>query len=402
MAFLKPKFKFGGGGGGNLLLDEAEHERQEELGRLYTSTRAAKHFQKDIVKGVEGFVSTGHKQLEITSKLAGDCERYGSEGPSVKAPLSRATIQYSSARHKMEKERVNFHKALSTLVAEPLKTMINGAPLKDARRMKEKYERLRQDADSQATEVTRRRAKEAKEGSGNPEQVAKLQAAEQKVEEITAAMQTMGKNATTSMGVVESQQQNTTLQKILAMIEYERAYYQRVTAILDQLHNDIESQVKGVSHGAPAPPTLLTNSAFNAGLPAQPTPLLTDSAYNAGRQSTGLHRFSNSSSNPSSEDGYLDKVQAQVQDQVQVRALGGPPPAAENKSFYAIATHDFEGEDEGELTISIGDEVLVRQVTSSGWSEGECNGQSGWFPSTYAKKEPVRRGGRSRAGINHR
>ena len=390
MAFLKPKFKFGGGGGGNLLLDKAEQQRQEELGRLYTSTRAAKHFQKDIVKGIEGFVSTGHKQLEITSRLAGDCERYGSEGPSVKAPLSRATIQYSSARHKMEKERENFHKALSTLVAEPLKIMINGAPLMDARRMKEKYERLRQDADSQATEVTRRRAKEAKEGSGNPEQVAKLQAAEQKAEEITAAMQTMGKNATTSMGVVESQQQNATLQKILAMIEYERAYYQRVTAILDQLHNDIESQVKGVSHGAPAPPT----------------PLLTNSADNAGRQSTGLLRFSNSSSNPRSEDGYLDKVQAQVQDQVQVqvqvRALAGPPPAAENKSFYAIATHDFEGEDEGELTISIGDEVLVRQVTSSGWSEGECNGQSGWFPSTYAKKEPVRRGGGSRAGINHR
>ncbi|KAG0556153.1 hypothetical protein KC19_11G030300 [Ceratodon purpureus] len=386
MAFLKPKFKFGSSGGsGNPLLDETEHQRQEELGRLYTSTRAAKHFQKDVVKGIEGFVGTGNKQLEIANKLAEDCKKYGSEGPSVKAPLSRATIQYGSARNKMEKERDNFHKALTTLVGEPLKAMINGAPLKDARNLKQKYDRLRQDADSQATEVTRRRAKEAKEGSGNPEQVAKLQAAEQKMQEITSAMETVGKNATTSMGVVESQQQTITLQKILAMIEYERAYYQRVTGILDQLHLEIESNAKGVSNpsngAAAAPPT---------------PPQLTSFAHNGGRQSTEPHSLAHSMSNGSSEDSYSDKVQHQVQPHPQPQ----PAPAGDIKSFYATCTHDFEGEDEGELTISVGDEVLVRQVTTSGWSEGQCNDQSGWFPSTYVtKKEPVRRG---RSGSNHR
>lgn len=390
MAFLKPKFKFGSSGGsGNPLLDEAEHQRQEELGRLYTSTRAAKHFQKDVIKGVEGFVGTGNKQLEIANRLAEDCKKYGSEGPSVKAPLSRATMQYSSARNKMEKERDNFHKALSTLVAEPLKSMVNGAPLKDARILKQKYDRLRQDADSQATEVVRRRSKEAKEGSGNPEQVAKLQAAEQKMQEITSAMKTVGKNAATSMGVVESQQQSITLQKILAMIEYERAYYQRVTGVLDQLHYEIESQGKGVSnssHGATAPPTPLQ---------------LPSSAHNAARQPMEPHSLSHSMSKGSSEDSFDDKPQPQPQ--VKIQAQAQAPPAADDKSFYATATHDFEGEDEGELTISIGDEVLVRQVTTSGWSEGECNAQSGWFPSTYVeKKEPERRAGGSRAGSKHR
>lgn len=29
---------------------------------------------------------------------------------------------------------------------------------------------------------------------------------------------------------------------------------------------------------------------------------------------------------------------------------------------------------------------LLQQVTPNGWSEGECKGKSGWFPSAYAVK----------------
>jgi hypothetical protein len=62
MAFLKSKFKFGASEGSrNLLLHKEKHQRQQELGRLYISIRVAKHFQKDIVKAVEGFVSTSNK-----------------------------------------------------------------------------------------------------------------------------------------------------------------------------------------------------------------------------------------------------------------------------------------------------------------------------------------------------
>ena len=28
----------------------------------------------------------------------------------------------------------------------------------------------------------------------------------------------------------------------------------------------------------------------------------------------------------------------------------------------------------------------LTQVSPSGWSEGECNGKAGWFPSAYVEK----------------
>ena len=68
----------------------------------------------------------------------------------------------------MEKELENIRKALSNLVARPLKAVINDTPLKDTQNLKQKYDHLGQDANSQANEVTRRKAKE---GSGNPKHV---------------------------------------------------------------------------------------------------------------------------------------------------------------------------------------------------------------------------------------
>jgi hypothetical protein len=32
------------------------------------------------------------------------------------------------------------------------------------------------------------------------------------------------------------------------------------------------------------------------------------------------------------------------------------------------------------------DGFLSMQVSSSGWSEGECRGKAGWFPSSYVEK----------------
>lgn len=132
MAFLKgPKFdfhlnrKFSGGGSGNHALDAVEQQRYQELERLFNSTRSAKHFQKDVVKGVENLITTGHKQFEVSNKLAEDCKKYGAEGPSVKEVLRRATQQYGSARNIMEKERETFHRTLTSQVAEPLKGMVH-------------------------------------------------------------------------------------------------------------------------------------------------------------------------------------------------------------------------------------------------------------------------------------
>lgn len=394
MAFLKgPKFDFHlhrkfSGGSGNAALDAAEQQRHQELERLYTSTRAGKHFQKDVVKGIENFISTGHKQLEVSNRLAEDCKKYGSEGPSVKEALKRATQQYGAARNMMEKERDNFHRSLVSQVAEPLKAMVHGSPLEDARHLKQKYDRLRQDADNQACEVNRRKSKDA---SSNPDHVVKLQAAEQKLDEITSAMDSMGQNATSAMSVVESQQQITTLQKMLAMIDAERAYFQRVTSVLDKLHYEIEAEVQKSSNSS------ASRNPSHGATPSPQTPPATPPFTAARQMSVDPPDSSHHTSNGGYDTGYYEEPMGGYQESAGDKV----PTPAETKSFYATATHDFEGEDEGELTISIGDEVLVRQVTSSGWSEGQCNGQSGWFPSSYVEKKPPVRRGRGKPGSSH-
>jgi len=46
----------------------------------------------------------------------------------------------------MEKERENFHRSITRDVYEPLKVIVNGSPLEDARHLKQKYDWLHQDA----------------------------------------------------------------------------------------------------------------------------------------------------------------------------------------------------------------------------------------------------------------
>ncbi len=66
------------------------------------STRAGKHFQRDVTRGVEGMVSTSMKQLEVATKLAEECRKYGMEGPRIGSPLARAAMQYDAARLQMD------------------------------------------------------------------------------------------------------------------------------------------------------------------------------------------------------------------------------------------------------------------------------------------------------------
>jgi hypothetical protein len=67
---------------------------------------------------------------------------------------------------------------------------------------------------------------------------------------------------------------------------------------------------------------------------------------------------------------------------------GAPTSKSSEKNAYFLAevTHDFVGEGQGELSLSVGEYVVVRQVASSGWSEGECKGQAGWFPTSYVER----------------
>ncbi|KAJ6946616.1 hypothetical protein NC651_001352 [Populus alba x Populus x berolinensis] len=54
--------------------------------------------------------------------------------------------------------------------------------------------------------------------------------------------------------------------------------------------------------------------------------------------------------------------------------------------YIAKVIHPFDAQAEGELSLFIDDFVVVRQVAPTGWSEGECKGKAGWFPSAYIEK----------------
>jgi len=147
--------QFSGSGYGNsdtVVTDEAEFQRHQLLEKLYISTRTGKHFQRDIVRGVEGLVAAGSKQIEIGTKLSEDCRKYGAENPSYSGgTLAKAASAYGTARANIEKERENLNRALGSQIAEPLRAMITGVPLEDARHLAQRYDRMRQEAELQVS-----------------------------------------------------------------------------------------------------------------------------------------------------------------------------------------------------------------------------------------------------------
>lgn len=44
-------------------------------------------------------------------------------------------------------------------------------------------------------------------------------------------------------------------------------------------------------------------------------------------------------------------------------------------------SHNFKSSDNGIVLLN-----MSAQVSPSGWSEGECRGKAGWFPSAYVEK----------------
>ncbi|XP_048444286.1 disease resistance-like protein DSC1 isoform X2 [Pyrus x bretschneideri] len=138
------------GGSDNVASDENEFQQHQKLEKLYISTRAAKHYQKEIVRGVEGYIVAGSKHVEIGTKLSEDSRKYGSEKTCTSGnTLARAVLSFGRARAQMERECGVLLKALGTQVAEPLRAMIVGAPLEDARHLAQRYARMRQEAEAQ-------------------------------------------------------------------------------------------------------------------------------------------------------------------------------------------------------------------------------------------------------------
>ncbi|KAI5673206.1 hypothetical protein M9H77_13570 [Catharanthus roseus] len=327
-------------GGSDVVADEAEIQQHQKLEKLYISTRAAKHFQRDIVRGVEGYIVTGSRQVEIGTKLSEDSRKYGVENTCTSgSTLSKAAINFSRARAQMEKERGNLLKALGTQVAEPLRAMVMGAPLEDARHLAQRYDRMRQEAEAQAVEVSRRQAK-VREGTGNPELLLKLEAAEAKLVDMKSNVATLGKEAAAAMAAVEAQQQRLTVQRLIAMVESERAYHQRVLQILDQLENEMLSERQRIEAAPTSSPTVDSTPPPPSYEEANDIP--TSPAQNGATDSMGY---------------FLGEV------------------------MYA-----YQAESDVELNLSVGDYVVIRKVSNNGWAEGECKGKAGWFPFGYIER----------------
>ncbi|EXC24674.1 hypothetical protein L484_008445 [Morus notabilis] len=338
-AVLKQFGAGGYGGSDNLVTDEAELHQHQRLEKLYISTRAGKHYQRDIVRGVEGYIVTGSKQVEIGTKLSEDSRKYGSENTCTSGgTLTRAALSYGRARAQMEKERGNLLKALGTQVAEPLRAMVMGAPLEDARHLAQRYDRMRQEAEAQAIEVSKRQAK-VRETPGNPENVMKLEAAEAKLQDLKSNMAILGKEAAAAMAAVESQQQRLTLQRLIAMVEAERNYHKRILHILDQLEGEMLSERQRIE-AAPSP--TVDNST-----PPPPPYEEANSLY--------------ASHTPNGQANGMDY-------------------------FLGEVMHSYQAESDVELNLSVGDYIVVRKVSNNGWAEGECNGKAGWFPFGYVER----------------
>lgn len=298
-----------------MVIDEVELDRHHQLDKLYRSTRAGRDFQKELVKAAEAFTAIGYKHIETGTKLSEDCCRYGAENVDDNI-LAKAASIYGDARKHVEREQEDFNKLLSSQVLDPLRAMVAGAPLEDARHLAQRYSKMRQEAETQAAELSRRQARIRE--SPTPEHVARLGAAEAKMKEVKANMAVLGKEASAALAAVEAQQQRLTFQRLVSMVEGEKNYHLRIAAIL----SDVEVEMVSEKQRKESAPPMLTLE------------------------------------NSSEKTTY----------------------------FLAEVIHPFFAESEKELSLSVGEYVVVRKVSPTGWSEGECRGKAGWFPSEYVEK----------------
>ncbi|PSS04874.1 SH3 domain-containing protein [Actinidia chinensis var. chinensis] len=298
-----------------VVFDEVEMQRHQQLEKLYRSTRAGREFQKEVIKAAEAFTTIGYKHIEAGTKLSEDCFKYGVENADDKI-LAKAASLYGDARKHMEQEQEDLNRQLFSQILEPLRSMATAVFLEDARHLAQRYSRMRQEAETQATEVSRRQARVRE--APIPENVAKLHAAEAKMQELKANMAVLGKEAAAALATVEAQQQRLTFQRLVAMVEGEKSYHERLAAILGEVEVEMVSERQRKES---APPVIPSTSS-------------------------------------------LEKT----------------------KFFLAEAVHAFDAASEKELSLAVGDYVVVRKVSPSGWSEGECRGKAGWFPSAFVEQ----------------
>ncbi|KAJ8432632.1 hypothetical protein Cgig2_033505 [Carnegiea gigantea] len=181
--------------------DEAEIAQHGRLGNFYSSTRAAKHFEKDMLHGIERFIIASSKQIEIERRFAHDCCSYQTGNHCSTSPLAEAALHVGASRN----------------ICKQLRALVKSAELEDARHLTRRYDKLWQDVEDQAAEVQRLRSKPI-EGPKSGEHVIKLQAAEEKLDELKSRLKALGTEATSAMQSVEDQQQQMTFQQLVIMV----------------------------------------------------------------------------------------------------------------------------------------------------------------------------------------
>ncbi|GAV91287.1 LOW QUALITY PROTEIN: SH3_1 domain-containing protein [Cephalotus follicularis] len=311
------------------MIDETELQCHQRIENLYNSTRAAKHFQRNVVRGIEGFISTSLKQMEIVRKLSEDCSKYGSENQTTDPGVARAALHFGTSHNMMENERGALLGLLGDQVSEPLRALITGAPLEDARHLTHRYDKLRQEVEAQAADVIRRRSK-TRESDISAETCLKLRNAEARLGDLKSTMMALGKEAIAAMLLVEDQQQGITFQCLFTMVDAERTYHQHVIAILDKLYSEVYLLLFLLFYFYHQASLLFCHFLF-------------------------LSSFFSLKKN--------------------------------SLTFTLQVIHPFDAQAEGELSLSVDDYVVVCKVASHGWSEGECEGNAGWFPSAYVLRQ---------------
>ncbi|XP_074270362.1 SH3 domain-containing protein 1-like [Silene latifolia] len=313
--------------------DDAEISRRHQLQNLYISTRAAKHFEKDIVHGLEGSISVTSKEINIDKRIAQDCSKYEADNHCSTSTLTETAIHVRESHQLIIKEKEILLGVYDEKVCNPLRELIKSAELVDGRRLIRQYEKLWQEVEAQAAEVLRLKSKMT-DGPISDDKSIKLQVAEDKLDELKSRLMSLGKEASSAMLSVEAQQQRMTFQKLVLMVNAEISFHRNILTILDKLRaemNELEEQ------NTSSPPSVAKQS----------------------------------------QSHFLETGLAN---------LNGKMEPDVDASFVAKVVHPFDGQAEGELSLSVNDIVIVHQVFPVGWAKGECNGKTGWFPSPYVQK----------------
>ncbi|RVX10850.1 SH3 domain-containing protein 3 [Vitis vinifera] len=291
--------------------------------------------------------------------------------------------------------------------------MVTGAPLEDARHLAQRYSRMRHEAETQAAEVSRRQARLRE--APNPENAARLNIAEAKMKELKANMAVLGKEAAAALAAVEAQQQRLSFQRLVAMVEGERTYHQRIATIFGEVESEMVSEKQRKESAPPAIPSeshsektmyFLAEVGYKC-LQSQKSKLCACKSLQ-GRMTCAcvvvfrevILLFTMTIRNLGllwSRDGLeghnkmLLFVESCWPFSVFCNGIKEPKHVLQSMNTKLIdyllqAMHAFSAASEKELSLNVGDYVVVRKVSHTGWSEGECKGKAGWFPSEYVAK----------------